>query len=71
MTPCCDLQHLEKSEIVVAQRPPKPGSLGKAVQIVTNFYKANFQKTPPLMHHDIRVDKMRFNKETGLPPVLP
>lgn len=60
------VQELDKSEIQVARRPAKPGTLGKAMQVVTNFYRANFQQVPPLMHHDIRVDKMRFNKETGV-----
>ena len=59
------VQALDKSEIQVAKRPGSPGALGKAVQLVTNFYKANFEKVPPLLHHDIRVDRMKFNPETS------
>jgi hypothetical protein len=42
------------------------------VKVVTNFYKANFDKTIPLMHHDVRVDRMHFNPETGasMPPAV-
>lgn len=59
------VQELEKSQIQVAPRPGKPGTLGKAIQLLTNFYKANFQNVPPLLHHDIRIDRMRFNPETS------
>lgn len=58
------MQSLDKSEIKVAKRPAKPGTLGKAIQLVTNFYKANFREVPPLLHHDIRIDRMKFNPDT-------
>jgi hypothetical protein len=60
-----NVQAEEKSSIVVASRPKQPGTLGKAVKLVTNFYSTNFNKVPPLLHHDIRVERVRFNPETG------
>jgi hypothetical protein len=50
----------EPDEIILAERPVKAGKLGRATQLVTNFYAANFSKVPPLYHHDIRVHKMKW-----------
>ena len=60
------VQTLAKEDIQLAARPARPGRLGQAVKVVSNFYKANFSQAVPLMHHDIRVEKMRYNAETCL-----
>lgn len=66
------VQVVEPKEIVLAQRPKEAGKQGKAVQLVTNFFKANFSQVPPIMHHDIRVERMQFDPETGpIHPHLP
>lgn len=52
-------------------RPKKAGQLGKAVKIVTNFFAANFQRVPPIMHHDLRIERLRFDPETSARPVYP
>ena len=61
---------LQAEDAVIAQRPQTPATMGTAVQVVTNFYKVNFANTPPLMHHDLRVDKMHFDRETRALPCL-
>jgi hypothetical protein len=58
------MQSLQVSEIQVAQRPKEPANQGKAVKLATNFFKANFDRVPPLMHHDCRVEKLRYDPET-------
>ena len=63
--PCC-LQSLSTDEIDLAGRPEKPGSQGKVVKLATNFFKANFSQVPPIMHHDVRVERLRYNPETGV-----
>lgn len=52
---------------MLASRPKEAGKQGKAVVLTTNFFKANFQKVPPILHHDIRVERMQFDPETGMP----
>lgn len=56
---------------MLASRPKEAGKQGKAVQLVTNFYRANFSKVPPIMHHDIRVERMQFDPESGVPCIAP
>lgn len=64
----CAVQSVEPQDIVLASRPKEAGKQGKAVQLVTNFFKANFQKVPPILHHDMRVERMQFDPETGVRP---
>jgi hypothetical protein len=63
------LQSLIKDEVVIAARPAAKATQGKAVKLATNFFRANFSNVPPIMHHDVRVERLRYDPETGARPL--
>jgi hypothetical protein len=58
------------ADVKVAARPKDPATQGKAIQLATNFYKVNFDSMPPVMHHDCRVQRLRFDPESRAPLIL-
>ena len=61
----CWMQSLAREDIELAPRPAAAATQGKAVQLTTNFFRANFKNVPPILHHDVRVERLRYNPETG------
>jgi hypothetical protein len=59
------VQSLAPSDIDLAKRPKAAGTQGKAVRLATNFFRVNYSSVPPIMHHDVRIERMRFDPETG------
>jgi hypothetical protein len=62
-----NVQSMMPEDIKLAPRPQARGTQGKAIQLATNFYQVTVDKVPTIMHHDCRVQRLRFDPETRAP----